>query len=81
MTTSMENNLAPISNEEYMKCKNELQVRLMIDAGINDNNVLAKEWIDANSNRLNSIFTEEMAREYEKNPTDVVVMIKNKLYH
>lgn len=81
MSMSQENFEANISDTEYMRLKNEVQLKLMIDAGVNDSNQDAMDWINANSNSLNNLFTKEVASEYEKNPTDVVVMLKSKLYH
>lgn len=82
MSLSIENNIESLSDEEYMRLKNEVQIKLMIDLGIDSNdNKSAEEWIDANSERLNSIFTKEIALKYQSNPTEIILMIKNNLYH
>lgn len=71
-----------VSDEDFMRIKNEIQIRLMLDAGIQpDDGEKALEWIEVNSVRLNKIFDQKMARGYEIDPTDTTLQIKTILYH
>ncbi|MDO8492911.1 MAG: hypothetical protein Q7S34_04685 [bacterium] len=71
-----------VSDEDFMRYKNEIQIHLMLDAGIQpDDEINAIEWIEANSPRLDKIFDQKMAQDYEINPTEVTLKIKAMLYH
>jgi len=85
MTSSFEQNNQTneqITEGDFFRYKNEIQILLMINAGIDpDNNASVQEWIDSNAVRLENIFNQEMASKYQKNPTEATEEIRIKLYH
>lgn len=82
MEKPFKESLENLDSETLLNLKNELQIRLMIDAGITpDDDTLAQEWIDSNSDRLNQLFNKEVALKYQRDPSETVLEIKEKLYH
>jgi hypothetical protein len=82
MERSFEKKPEMLDPESIINLKNELQIRLMVDAGITpDDDSRAQEWIDSNASRLSDIFTPEVALKYQRDPSDVTLEIKQKLYH
>lgn len=77
-----QNKSEQLSEEEFLRAKSGAQIHLMIDAGIQpDDDVGAREWVEANSERFNKIFDRQMAFKYQLNPTDTALEIKKMLYH
>lgn len=71
-----------IGADEFLRLKNEAQIRMMIDAGIdlNDNNSMT-EWINANSILFEKLFDLKMASNFESEPSETILLLKGKLYH
>ena len=82
-TNEQNKNFFLISESEFLRLKNEAQLKLMIDAGINPETDLNKatEWINANSKQFKEIFTHQVALEYSKYPSATVEQLKKMTYN